>query len=97
MQSKNEISAKPGLPPISLSEMTDIVEEFDCPVCFDQMVSPKKIYSCSNDHYICSICLADPKIFQCPQCREDFVINNPTRRISTERIAAKMFIISQNT
>jgi hypothetical protein len=64
-----------------------VSDEFECPVCFEQMISPKKIYSCSNDHYICSICLADPKITHCPQCREDFAIITPTRRISSERIA----------
>jgi hypothetical protein len=64
-----------------------VSDEFECPVCFEPMISPKKIYSCSNDHYICSICLSDPKITHCPQCREDFAKTTPTRRISSERIA----------
>merc|ERR1711860_211756 len=55
----------------------DLLSEFDCPVCFELMSAPKRIFSCSNDHYICSLCLTDPKIMICPQCREDFKVLKP--------------------
>ena len=68
----------------------DLLSEFDCPVCFELMSSPKRIFSCSNDHYICSMCLTDPKISSCPQCREDFNVVKPHVRHTSEQILARL-------
>ncbi len=74
-------------------ETKDILSEFECPVCFEVMNWPKRIYACSNDHYICSICLTDPKVLACPLCREDFILTKPGLRHTSERFLAK--ILSQ--
>ena len=68
----------------------DLLSEFDCPVCFELMSAPKRIFSCSNDHYICSLCLTDPKIMICPQCREDFKVLKPHVRHTSEQILARL-------
>ena len=62
--------------------------EFDCPICFEPMRFPKKIFACTHDHYICSDCLDDPVIRFCPQCREDFAVHKPLRRLTSERVFA---------
>ena len=37
----------------AVEDLKEVLSEFECPVCFEVMVPPKRIYSCSNDHYIC--------------------------------------------
>ena len=59
--------------------------EFECPVCSELMVAPLQIFACSNDHFICSICVVDPSIKVCPICREDFKKKKPKRRLASER------------
>lgn len=68
----------------------DVFREFECPVCLEIMEQPKRIYACSNDHYICSLCLTDPQITLCPSCREDFQLQKPKLRLTSERILAKI-------
>lgn len=73
----------------SAANWDQIVEEFSCPVCFFVMKQPeRRIYSCSNDHWICSICLTDPNIKACPICRENFKMNMPKVRVTSERCLA---------
>ena len=73
-----------------LDLIKEILSEFDCPVCFELMSLPKRIYSCSNDHFICSLCLTDPRMFQCPQCTEDFKTVKPNIRHTSERCLTKL-------
>ena len=61
---------------------------FECPVCFEIMRAPKMIYSCSNDHYICSDCLKDPSIQSCPICRQNYKTKRPERRFQSEQLLA---------
>lgn len=64
----------------------EVFEEFSCPICCFLMQPPeRRIYGCSNDHWICSTCLVDPKIKSCPSCREDFNVNAPKIRTTSER------------
>ena len=67
----------------------DIFENFICPVCFELMKAPLKIYSCRNDHFICSTCLNKP-IIKCPICRDEFKIQKPTRRRSSEQLLSNL-------
>ena len=67
-----------------------VISEFECPVCFHTMRLPRRIYSCSNDHYICSLCLTDTKMSACPQCREDFNVVKPHVRHTSEQILARL-------
>ena len=61
---------------------------FECPVCFEVMKSPRRIFGCSNDHFICSECLKSSCIKCCPICREDYETNKPQRRFKSEDLLA---------
>ena len=61
---------------------------FECPVCFEIMKSPRRIFGCSNDHFICSECLKSSCIKCCPICREDYETNKPQRRFKSEGLLA---------
>ena len=69
-----------------------VKELFECPVCTEEMLGGKvKIYSCSNDHWICSGCLLDPRLTSCPSCREDFLEIKPKRCRRIEEIVKQIF------
>ena len=61
-------------------------EDFECPVCFEYMCRPLKIFSCHNGHFICSVCVSNPKIKLCPICRDDFNKRKPNRCHQAEKI-----------
>ena len=65
----------------------NLEEDFDCPVCFEYMCRPLKIFSCYNGHFICSVCVSNPKIKLCPICRDDFNQRKPKRCLETEKQA----------
>ena len=67
-----------------------ILKEFECPVCFDIMLPPKKIGACSKDHYLCGTCIMSLTNRRCPECREDFNRIKPTRRRKAEKIIEKL-------
>jgi hypothetical protein len=69
---------------------SDEDDDFECPVCFEFMFEPRKIYACHRGHNICSVCIADPRIRSCPICRDDFEIRRPQRSIEAEK-KAKIF------
>ena len=65
--------------------------DFVCPGCQMVMKAPLKIYSCTSDHHLfCSGCLENGRILKCLNdlCLEDFTINIPHRRLTSERLAA---------
>eukprot|EP00092_Neocalanus_flemingeri_P033109 GFUD01036004.1.p1 GENE.GFUD01036004.1~~GFUD01036004.1.p1 ORF type:complete len:235 (-),score=49.87 GFUD01036004.1:195-899(-) len=43
----------------------------ECPVCFEDMAPPKRIFHCSNGHHLCENCY--PNLEQCTQCRQPYV------------------------
>jgi hypothetical protein len=59
-------------------------EDFECPVCFELMCLPRRIFACHHGHLICSVCLACPKITLCPLCRDDFGERKPKRSLEAE-------------
>merc|ERR1712029_463609 len=61
---------------------------FECPVCFEIMKPPRRIFGCSNDHFICSECLKSPSIKCCPICRENYQTHKPQRRLKSEELLA---------
>ena len=66
---------------------SELVNEISCPICFEEMVSPKQILCCTNGHAICSDC--DRKVKYCPVCRESFDQNGrPQRNKFAERLIA---------
>ena len=72
-----------------------LVEEFECPVCFEPMRPPKHIYACSNTHLFCQRCYQvltkSEKFCCCPKCRENFKLTPPIRNRLAERWAKKFF------
>lgn len=44
-------------------------KDFDCPVCYELMANPRRIYQCLHGHLICQNCRDRPEIRTCPVCR----------------------------
>ena len=66
---------------------SNLNDEISCPVCFEDMVSPKSVLVCSNGHPICSDC--ERKIKSCPVCRECYAHDGkPKRAKFAERLIA---------
>ena len=47
----------------------NIDSAFDCPVCYEMMAPPRRIFECKNGHLICEFCEKRPEIKTCPTCR----------------------------
>ena len=82
----SDASASNSTEPLPDDEDLDL----DCPVCFEFMGAPRKIFSCHNGHLLCSVCLACPKIQACPLCRDDFKVRKPRRDMAAEEKARKL-------
>ena len=63
----------------------NLEEDFECPVCFEYMCRPLKIFSCHNGHFICSVCVSNSKIKLCPICRDDFNKRKPKLCLQAEK------------
>ena len=70
----------------SASENAKLEKEFECPVCLEVMLPPKKIFQCANGHLICERCKNHPEIRSCPSCRVCIVTSQFTRNIPMERL-----------
>lgn len=72
-------------------DLAEFISEFlECPICFEIMELPKRIYACSNNHFICSLCLFDTKMKDCPSCRESFKITKPLIQHTAERMLERL-------
>ena len=72
-------------------DLAEFLSEFlECPICFEIMELPKRIYACSNNHFICSLCLFDTKMKDCPSCRESFKITKPLIQHTAERMLERL-------
>ena len=60
-----------------------------CPVCFESLKA-KKIFQCSQGHYICQFCLEKIRLEnnQCPTCRENW--ENEPNLPARNRLAEEM-------
>ena len=41
-----------------------------CPVCYEALKPPKRIFQCTNGHLVCEICQRQPQLRGCPTCRQ---------------------------
>ena len=59
----------------------------ECPICFEEMVSPIKIFQCSEGHLICENCFKriSESTQICPFCRRDVVLS-PIRNRALEEV-----------
>ena len=64
---------------------SEIVQEFECPVCLDYMVPPIFVI-CMNGHNVCNKC-APNLLDECPTCRQPVL---SIRNIAMENIARKL-------
>ena len=68
------------------SENPRLEKEFECPVCLEVMVPPKKIFQCVHGHLICEGCKNHPEVRSCPSCRVCILTSQFTRNIPMERL-----------
>eukprot|EP00092_Neocalanus_flemingeri_P065894 GFUD01080197.1.p1 GENE.GFUD01080197.1~~GFUD01080197.1.p1 ORF type:complete len:238 (-),score=48.14 GFUD01080197.1:61-774(-) len=41
-----------------------------CPVCYEALKPPQRIFQCANGHLICEVCHGEPQLRGCPVCRQ---------------------------
>ena len=77
-------------PQAASTNKKDMATETSCPICFEEMVSPKSILCCSNGHAICSDC--EKQVKECPVCRQRFdQEGRPQRNKFAERLIAAYY------
>ena len=63
-------------------------------MCFDSLKAPKKIFQCSQGHYVCDLCVGKLRKGnnECPTCRENWANepNLPARNRLAEELIQKM-------
>ena len=72
-QTKEEMKMEVGKLEALLQEQFELDkrEEVECPVCCEEMATPRTIFQCSQGHPVCSSCR--PRLVHCPSCREAFM------------------------
>ena len=53
------------------SPAVDLVPE--CPVCLQQLLTPKRIVQCLQGHKICEVCSKEDAVMSCPTCKTAFM------------------------
>ena len=56
----------------------------ECPVCYDEMIPPMKIFQCINGHSLCENC--KDNVTTCPSCRVSLRGNAMSRNILAESL-----------
>ena len=51
---------------------SELLAEFECPVCYNLLAPPLQILQCSAGHVVCSAC-KDQGIESCPTCRNKII------------------------
>ena len=59
--------------------------DHECPICFETLIFPRKIFACTEDHLVCHQCL-EKFSGTCHSCRQDFVKYPPKRRLDYESL-----------
>ena len=67
---------------ISSSSEKQHKKRFDCPVCYESLVSP--VYQCHEGHLLCGGCIR--KVSQCPLCRQKLPVKSIRNRVVEEII-----------
>eukprot|EP00092_Neocalanus_flemingeri_P040507 GFUD01044112.1.p1 GENE.GFUD01044112.1~~GFUD01044112.1.p1 ORF type:complete len:166 (+),score=67.16 GFUD01044112.1:103-600(+) len=78
-----ECEAKPG----AVEEEEDCSEQFECPVCLEEMRPPVRIHQCVDGHLLCGLCRENPAILICPICRGKIM----GRAVGMEKLARALF------
>ncbi len=64
--------------------------ETSCPICYEDYLPPKTIFSCANGHSVCKQCLDRMSGHYCSQCREDFWFRPPRRNRLAEKLCLRI-------
>ena len=72
-----------------ISRAEKVKKELQCKNCSKVMMRPLRIYACSNDCYICSMCLG-LGLDRCPICSENFKEKPASKRPTAERLLATL-------
>lgn len=73
------------------ADMDAAREEFDCPVCWEPMAPPMRIWQCPANHLICNSCKTKMHNNLCPTCRWQEITG---RAVTVEKIARSLFALS---
>jgi len=57
---------------LSEERNSELLAEFECPVCYNLLAPPLQILQCSAGHVVCSAC-KDQGIESCPTCRNKII------------------------
>ena len=81
-----------GGPRSPVSPSHNIFEkDFECPVCYEMMRPPSRIFQCNNGHLICEDCKSHSEIRTCPTCRVPLGPTSLLRNIPMEKLAKTYF------
>ena len=62
-------------------------QEFECPVCLEEMSPPTRIHQCQEGHVLCGRCADNPSITCCPSCRGEM----SGRAVAMEKLARTLY------
>jgi len=65
----------------------DVQKELKCPVCYEEMKPPTRIWMCTLGHIVCEPCKTNLECTLCPECRTKVTL----RAIMAERFARTAF------
>ena len=63
-----------------------------CPVCYETMKPPRRIFQCNNGHLVCEVCKNQPQLRGCPTCRQPIM----GRATAMEQFLADLQTCPQN-
>ena len=61
--------------------------ELECPVCLTVVEAGAAVFSCQQQHLLCSVCR--PRLTECPACREKYS-QAPLRHRFAEKMAGEL-------
>jgi len=59
-----------------VATLQDAKNDFECPICFEDMKPPTEIWLCDSGHTLCGNCKTNPLIKNCPTCSKDIRVRN---------------------
>ena len=66
---------------------TSSCSELECPICLEEMRPPMRIWQCVSGHPVCDTCRRNPRVSECPTCRQKIV----GRNVLAEKLARSLF------
>ena len=82
------LNDKSSTEPCSTSWQPDLAlwkSEFECPICFEEMRPPTRIWQCVDGHAICEVCRS--RLDLCPSCTRAI----EGRNIALEKMARSLY------